>query len=338
MTRIGLMGLGRIGRNLFRLLYAREDLRIAAVSELAEPEPLEYLLRFDTVLGRFPDEVSIKEGQIFAFGRRIPLVRGEGPAPWGELGVDVVLEATARGRTRAELEAHLGAGARRVIACAPPLDPPDATIVAGVNDGALRREHRIVSNATSTVHCIAPILKLFQEAFGIERAMFTTVHSYTGRHHLADVPEEDPRLGRAAAENIIPQESRSPAILKELLPALGGRLTGAAMSVPVRNGSAVDLVCWHEQKVTPTAINEVVRTAAGSSRWSRVLYYEDDPIVSTDIARTSYSSVFDSLSTMVMGGKVSKTLTWFDSGFGFAQRAVELVERFAELDRAGRAA
>jgi glyceraldehyde 3-phosphate dehydrogenase len=333
------MGLGRIGRNLFRLLYSREDIKIAAISELAEPEPLEYLLRFDTILGQFPDEVSIREGDLYAYGRRIPLVRGEGAAPWGDLGVDVVLEATARSRSRAELEEHLEAGAKRVIVCGPPADPPDATIVAGVNDETLRPEHRIVSNATSTVHCIAPILKLFLGAFGIERAVFNTVHSYTGRHHLADVPEqEDPRLGRAAAENIIPQRSRSPAILRELLPALEGRLTGSAMSVPVRNGSAVDLVCWHRDKITPTAINEVVRTAAGSSPWRRILAYEDDPIVSTDIARTSYSSVFDSLSTMVMGEKVSKTLAWFDSGFGFAQRAVELVERFAELDRAGRAA
>ncbi|HEV8608531.1 MAG TPA: type I glyceraldehyde-3-phosphate dehydrogenase [Thermoanaerobaculia bacterium] len=339
---VGIVGFGRIGRNLFRLLYQREDIRIAAISDWNDPEPLEYLLKFDTLLGRFPGEVSIREGHLYAAGRQIRMITGKDqpqPPPWGELGVETVLEATSRGRTRAELEAHLAAGARRVIACAPPLEKPDATIVMGVNDAALERRHRIVSNASSTVHCIAPVVKILNDAFGIERALFTTVHSYTSQHRLADVPAEDMRRGRAAAENIIPQESRSPAMVMEILPELRGKITGTAVAVPVRNGSCVDLACWHSRPVTKTAVNEVLRTAASTDRWKGVLRYEADPIVSSDVARSWWSSTFDSLATMILGEKVSKTISWYDSGFGYAHRAVDLVDRFAVLDRtAGSAA
>jgi len=337
VTKVGIFGFGRIGRNLFRLLYAREDIRIGAVADLAEPEGVEYLLRFDTLLGRFPDEVSAKGGFLYVAGRRIPLLTGKDQPPvprWGDLGVDTVLEATSRGRRRAEVEAHLEAGAKRVILLAPPLERPDVMVVRGVNDEALSPTHRMISNASSTVHCLTPILKLLHEAFGTRRAIFTTVHSYTSAHRLADVPAEDKRRGRAAAENIIPQESRSPAMVLDLLPELKGRLSGYAMNVPVSNGSVVDLVCWHETTVSPEAINEIVRTAAGSQRWRNVLRYEDEPIVSSDVARSSFSATFDSLATMTLSDRVSKTLSWFDSGYGYAHRAVELVERCAALEAA----
>ena len=338
-TVIGLLGFGRIGRNLFRLLYARDDFRLAAISDWNDPEPLEYLLRYDTLLGRFPDEVSIREGNLYVIGRQIRMITGkdQGQVPWGELGVHTVLEATSHGRTRAELEAHLEAGAKRVIACAPPLEAPDVTVVIGVNDEKLESRHRIVSNASSTVHCLAPIARILHDAFGIERALYTTVHSYTSQHRLADVPAEDMRQGRAAAENIIPQESRSPGMVMEVVPELKGRVTGTAVAVPVRNGSAVDLVCWHSRKVTPVAINEVIRTAASMDRWKRVIAYEDEPIVSSDVARSAWSSTFDSLATMVLGEKVSKTISWYDSGYGYAHRAVDLIERFVRLDRAAEA-
>ena len=337
MTTVGIFGFGRIGRNLFRLLYAREDLRIGAVADLAEPEGVAYLLKFDTLLGRFPDEVSAKDGFLYVAGRRIPLITGKGQPPvpaWGDLGVDTVLEATSRGRRRAEVDAHLAAGAKRVILLAPPLEPPDVTIVRGLNDDALSASHRMISNASSTVHCVTPVVKLLHDAFGTRRAIFTTIHSYTSAHRLADVPDLDKRRGRAAAENIIPQESRSPAMILDLLPELAGKLSGYAMNVPVSNGSVVDLVCWHERPVTAEAINEVLRTAAGSGRWRSVLCYEDEPIVSSDIARSSYSSTFDSLATMTLKDRVSKTLSWFDSGSGYAHRAIELVERCAALEKA----
>lgn len=335
---VGLVGLGRIGRNVFRLLYGAEDVRLAAVSEIADPAALEYLLRFDSVLGRFPDEISVREGHIYVRGKQIPLVSdAEGrQTPWGDLGVHTVIEATSRSRSRADLEKHLAAGARRVISLAPPdpASPPDLVAVPGLTDGALRREDRVVSNASSTVHCVAPILRILHDAFGIRRGFFTTVHSYTSHQRLADVPDEDKRRGRAAAENIIPQASRSPAMLDRALPDLAGRITGSAMSVPVVDGSLVDLVCWHEKPVDVTAINEVLRTAAASDRWARCLRFEHDPIVSKDVARSPFSSTFDSLATMVMAGRVSKTLSWFDSGFGYSHRAVELVRRYAELDAA----
>jgi len=332
---VGLFGFGRIGRNLFRILYAREDVRIAAIADPAEPAALEYLVRFDTVLGRFPDLVTVRDGALYAAGRQIPLRTGADAniLRWEELGVHTVLEATSRGRKRAELQAHLDAGARRVISLAPPVEPPDLLVVPGLTDGRLNPEQRIVSNASSTVHAVAPVLKILHEAFGIRRAIFTTVHSYTSQHRLADVPAEDKRRGRAAAENIIPQESRSPAMLVEVLPDLSGRITGYAMNVPVQNGSVVDLVCWHERKVSPEAINEVVRTAAATDRWSRILQFEEEPIVSSDVSHSTFSSVFDSLATMTLADRVSKTLSWYDSGYGYAHRAVDLLDRYAALER-----
>ncbi|MEO7921189.1 MAG: type I glyceraldehyde-3-phosphate dehydrogenase [Thermoanaerobaculia bacterium] len=334
-NRVGLMGFGRIGRNVFRLLYKRSDMQIGAISDIADGPGLEYLLRFDTLLGRFPDEVSIKDGSLYVYGKQITMLcnqeRGAIP-PWGDLGVDTVLEATARKLSRAELEKHLAAGAKRVILCSPPSEPLDLTVVLGVNDDKLQASHRIVSNASSTVHCIAPILRILIDAFGVERALFTTMHAYTNQHRLADVPTEDKRRGRAAAENIIPQESRSPAMLLELLPELQGKLLGSAMNVPVRNGSVVDLVCWHERKITVDAINEVVRTAA-ASRWKGIVAYQDEPIVSSDVVQSNESCTFDSLATMKMGDRMSKTLSWYDAGWGYANRVVDLVERFVELDR-----
>ncbi|HKC26052.1 MAG TPA: type I glyceraldehyde-3-phosphate dehydrogenase [Thermoanaerobaculia bacterium] len=336
MTRVALMGFGRIGRNLFRTLYKRDDIRVVAISDVADPKALEYLLRFDTLLGRFPDLVSIKDGNLYVWGRQVRMLNGEEGETlrWDELGVDVVLETTARPLPRAALARHLERGAKRVIQCSPPSEPLDLTVVRGVNDDLLRPEHRIVSNASSTVHCAAPVLKILDEAFGIERAMFTTIHAYTNWHRLADVPADDMRRGRAAPENIIPQESRSPRMLEELLPSLAGKITGAAMNVPVRNGSAVDLVCWHTRKVTPAAINEVVRTAA-DGRYAGVVSYVDDPIVSCDVVKSDFSSTFDSLATMVLGERLSKTLSWYDAGWGYAQRVVDLVTRFAGME-AGR--
>jgi len=332
--RIALMGFGRIGRNLFRILYDRDDIRIAAISDVADHASLEYLLRFDTILGRFPGEVSIREGHLYVVGRQIPMLSAASPADanWGDLGVDVVIEATARPRRRQELQQYLERGARRVILCAPPAEPPDLTVVMGVNDGRLRPEHRIVSNASCTAHCAAPVIKILHEAFGVRQAFLTTVHAFTNQQRLADVPEADKRRGRAAAENIIPQATNSAQVVMELLPELAGRVTGLAMNVPVANGSVVDLVCWHERPVSVTAVNEVLRTAVASPRWAGILEFEDDPIVSSDIVRSPWSGVFDSLATMVLAESMSKTLTWYDNGWGYAHRVVDLIGKFAEME------
>ncbi len=333
-NRIALMGFGRIGRNLFRILYRSDDIEVAAIADPADPKALEYLLRYDTLHGRFPDEASILEGNLYTRGRQIPVLSETqaGRAPWAELGIDVVIEATGRPRDRQEMERHLDWGAKRVILCVPPLDPPDITLVRGVNDDQLKPEHRIVSNSSCTAHCAGPVVRILDRAFGIRRAFLSTVHAYTNEQRLADVPTADPRRGRAAAENIIPQTTDSAELIMKLLPGLRGKLTGKSMNVPVANGSVVDLVCWHDKPVTVTAVNEVVRTAALAD-YREVLEYEDNPIVSSDIIRNTCSGTFDSDATMVLGDRMSKTLTWFDNGWGYAHRVVDLIHRFAELDK-----
>jgi glyceraldehyde 3-phosphate dehydrogenase len=329
------MGFGRIGRNLFRILYQSKAIRLAAISDIADHKALEYLLRFDTILGQFPDEVSIKEDHLYVAGRQIPMLseREPGDVPWGDLGVDVVIEATARKWSRQKLEQHLARGAKRVILCAPPQEPPDITVVMGVNDEQLTPAHRIVSNGSCTAHCAAPIIKVLHEAFGIRRAFLSTVHAYTNQQRLADVPSEDKRRGRAAAENIIPQETDAALMVSKLIPEMEGRISGGSMNVPVPNGSVVDLVCWHEKPVTKVAINEVVRTAASTDKWREIIEYEDEPIVSSDIIRSPYSTTFDSLASMVMGDHVSKTLAWYDNGWGYAHRVVDLINRFTEMEK-----
>jgi glyceraldehyde 3-phosphate dehydrogenase len=329
------MGLGRIGRNIFRILYRSDRFRIEAISDVADHAALAYLLRFDTILGRFPEAVSLKDGHLYAAGRQIAMLSGAKPGDvdWGALGVDTVIEATAQYRTREEIARHFERGAKRVILCEPSLTPPDITVVMGVNDDQLRSEHRIVSNGSSTANCAAPVLKILEGAFGIERAFLTTVHAYSNQQRLADVPAADPRRGRAAAENIIPQETNSAEVIMSLLPEVAGKLTGLAMNVPVANGSVVDLVCWHERKVTVEAINEVVRTAVSGPPYRRILDFEDDPIVSSDIIHSEFSGTFDGPATMVLGENVSKTLTWFDNSWGYAHRVVDLLARFEELDK-----
>lgn len=332
-TTIGLMGFGRIGRDLFRLLYNAKDIRIGAINDIADPEALEYLLKFDTIKGRFPAELSVQEGHLYIDGRQIPMLATDldTDVPWGELGVDIVIEATGKAASRARMERHLAAGAKKVLLCVPPLEPPDATIVIGVNDEQLRREHRIIANSSCTAHCAAPIVKVLHEAFGIERAFLTTVHAYTSQQRLADVPEADKRRGRAAAENIIPQATGAADRVAELVPELAGKIHGMAMNVPVANGSLVDLVCWHKKTVTVNAINEVIRTAAAGS-YRGIIDYESEPIVSSDVLHSPYSATFDAQATMVLGEKMSKTIAWFDNTWGYANRLVDLIRRVAALE------
>ena len=334
MTSVAIVGFGRIGRSLFRILHAHPRIRIGAIQDLAEPDQLEYLLRFDTILGRFSEPVSVSEGSLRVSGRRIPMMTGKtSPAVrWDALGVDTVFESTSRPRTRKELEEHLAAGARRVIVCGSTADAPDLVAVAGLSDDRIGPEHRIVSIASPTVQCAAPALRVLHDAFGIRRAVFTAVHSYTSAHHLADAPSEDPRRGRAAAQNIVPQASRSAGALAGLMPELSGRLSGFALNVPANNGSVVDLVAWHEREASVEAVREAFRAASKQSRWARTLEFSEDPLVSSDMTRSTFSSTFDSLAAMSLAGRVTKTLSWFDSGYSFAQRAVDLAERFAERE------
>lgn len=340
-SRIGLMGLGRVGRNIFRLLYNQDDLQLVAINDPADHAGLAYLLRFDTLLGRFPAELRLEDGGgLRVAGRQVQMLSGKQPGDvdWAALGVDTVIEATEGHRTRAELERHLEKGAKRVILCSPAADALDATVVMGLNDGDLKAEHRIVSASSDTTNAAAPALSILQEAFGVQRGFVTTVHAYTSQQRLADVPADDPRRGRAAAENIIPQETDAAKEVEGLLPGLRGKLTGMSMNVPVANGSVVDLVCWHDQPVTVDGLNEAFKTAAASDRWKGLLEYVADPIVSSDILLSTYSGTYDSLATMVLGEKVSKTLVWFNNGWSYAHRVVDLLRRFEHLDSSKEAA
>jgi glyceraldehyde 3-phosphate dehydrogenase len=332
-TSIGLVGCGRIGRSLVRLLARHESLRLALVEEPAEPEAVEYLLRFDTLLGRFPGELSRSAGQLLIEGREVALVAPEegGTPRWGELGIELVVEASGRERSRAELERHLEAGAERVVLCSPPGEPPDFTYVAGVNADRLGAEHRIVSVGSVTANAIGPVLRVLAHELGVERAFVSTVHAYTSQLRLADVPSPDMRSGRAAAENIIPQPTNVDEVLAELLPELAGRISGLALHVPVPNGSVVDLTCWHPRAVAVDEVNAALHAACGGEL-AGIVDYEDQPIVSSDILMTRYSGVFDSLSTQVVAGRVSKTLTFYDNGWGYANRVVDLLVRLAAME------
>ncbi len=328
------MGFGRIGRNLFRLLYRRDDIRVAAISDVADHEGLAYLLRYDTLLGRFPDPVSLKGQHLYVAGRRFKMLAGAEPGDidWSDIGVDIVIEATAQYRSTEYMRAHLAAGAKHVILCAPPTDDPDITVVMGVNDDQLSADHRIVSNASGTVHCAAPIIKILLQAFGIESLFINTVHAYTNAQRLADVPAHELRLSRAAIENIIPTHTNAGEMLMELFPALAGSIDSLAMNVPVPNGSLVDMVAFTREPIDTVAVNEVVRTAVQAD-YARYVEYATDPIVSSDVKTSPYSSIFDSLATTTLGNNVVKCIAWYDNGWGYANRAIDLVERLASLER-----
>ena len=334
-TRIGLMGFGRIGRNVFRIVHGRGDVEVVAIVDIAEPQALEYLLRFDTVHGRFEDPVWIKDGALYARGRAIKILHAKAPGDvdWSELDVDVVVEATGQYRTRAVLQKHIDAGARRVILTVPPRDEIDAIVIMGVNDHVLGPETRIVSNASCTANALAPICKILDDAFGIERGFMTTVHAYTNDQRLADVPHTEMRRSRAAAENIIPTETHSPRVVQSILPQLEGKLDGMALNVPVPDGSNVDLVTLMERDVTAGEVNEIVKSASLTT-FKGIVEYTDQPVVSSDVIGNDHSAVFDGLSTSVLGGNMLKTITWYDNGWGYATRVVEMIGRFAALDAA----
>lgn len=332
--RLGIMGFGRIGRNVFRILYPRDDIEVVAIVDVAQPEALAYLLRFDTVHGRFAEPVSVAGDAMYVKGKSIRLLqdRAPGDVDWGRLGVDIVIESTGKYRTRSVLQRHIDKGAKRVILTVPPRDEVDALVVSGVNDHSLTPAARIVSNASCTANALAPICKILHEAFGIERGFLTTVHAYTNDQRLADVPHTELRRSRAAAENIIPTSTWSPQIVGRILPELEGKLDGMALCVPVPDGSCVDLVTLMQQPVNPQEVNEVVKSAA-ATRLKNIVEYTEQPIVSSDVIGNSHSAVFDALSTQTLGGNLLKTITWYDNGWGYATRVVELVYRLAELER-----
>ena len=331
--RVAINGFGRIGRSVFRVLNNNKEIEIVAINDIFDKGALVYLLKYDTVMGRFPGDVSLDGDVLVAGNQKVKLLaeRIPGQLPWNELGVDIVVESTGIFRQRAQLEDHISAGAKKVILTVPAKDEIDYTVVLGVNDEGLTKDHRIVSNASCTTNCLAPMAKVLHEAFGIELGVINTIHAYTNDQRLADVPHSDWRRSRAAAENVIPTTTGAARAVGKVLPELNGKLDGIAMRVPVPDGSVVDFNVRLEQDVTVDKINDAVRAAADSGSVAKVLQYSTLPIVSTDIIGNQHSSIFDAPFTRVIRGNFVKTLNWYDNEWGYSNRVVDLMGLLGKL-------
>ena len=331
--RVAINGFGRIGRAVFRLLAQREDIKVVAINDITANETLAYLTRFDTVFGRFPGKVTLTGDTMTAGTQTVRMLEQREPKnlPWADLGIDVVVEATGRFRKREDCARHLEAGAKRVILTVPAEDEIDATVVVGVNDQTLRPEHRIISNASCTTNCLAPVAKVLHERFGIVKGVITTVHAYTNDQRLADVPHKDLRRSRAANENVIPTTTGAARAVGKVYPELNGKLDGMAMRVPVPDGSTVDLVAELKTKTTPADINEAMKEAAEKPPLAGILAYCEDPIVSSDIIQDAHSATFDALLTRTLGGNLVKVVAWYDNEWGYSCRVVDLIGKIAAL-------
>jgi len=331
-VRVGINGFGRIGRSVFRILSDRPDVEVVAINDLYENDQLAYLLKYDTVMRVFAKNVTTDADSMTVDGRRIAMTEEKDPARigWGRLGAEIVVEATGALRTRAKLEGHLAAGAKRVILTVPAKDEIDAMVVIGVNDDVLRPEHRLVSNASCTTNCLAPIAKILDDRFGIEEGFMTTIHAYTNDQRLADVPHKDLRRSRAAAENIIPTTTGAARAVGKVLPKLAGRLDGIAMRVPVPDGSVVDLSCRLRRPVAAADVNAAVRAAA-EGPLAGIVEYSEVPLVSSDVIGNAHSSIFDALSTAASGDGYAKVVSWYDNEWGYSNRVVDLIGRLAAL-------
>ena len=325
--RVAINGFGRIGRAVFRIAEADPNIEIVAINDLFDNDALRYLLNYDTVMGRFPGKVSIKGGEMVTPGTRAKMLQERNPAqlPWKELAVDAVVESTGVFRSKAQVSMHLEAGARRALLTVPAKDQIDYTVVMGVNEEGLKPEHRIVSNASCTTNCLAPVAKALHDEFGIREGIINTVHAYTNDQSLADVPHSDWRRSRAAAENIIPTSTGAAKAVGEVLPELKGRLDGIASRVPVPDGSVVDLFVELDKEVTAGQVNELMRAAADSRRMRDVLEYTEDPVVSSDIIGNPHSSIFDASFTQVGGGRFLKALSWYDNEWGYSKRVCDVL-------------
>jgi len=325
--RVAINGFGRIGRSVFRVLDHRKEIDLVAINDIFDKDALIYLLKYDTVMGRFPGKVALHGDTLNAGHQQVKLLSEKIPEqlPWGDLGIDVVIESTGIFRQRTQLENHLTAGAKKVILTVPPKDEIDYMVVLGVNDDGLTADHNIISNASCTTNCLAPMAKVLHEAFGIELGVINTIHAYTNDQRLADVPHSDWRRSRAAAENVIPTTTGAARAVGKVLPELNGKLDGIAMRVPVPDGSVVDFNVRLEQDVTLEKINDAVHAAAESGPLAKVLEYSTLPVVSTDIIGNEYSSIYDAPFTRVIGGNFIKTLNWYDNEWGYSNRVVDLI-------------
>jgi glyceraldehyde 3-phosphate dehydrogenase len=330
--RVGINGFGRIGRNFLRAqLQQGGDFEIVAANDLGDAPTMAYLLKHDSVLGTLELPVEAVDGAIRVGGNEIRLFSERDPAdlPWGDLGIDVAIESTGLFTNRPDAEKHLQAGARKVVISAPATDP-DITVVLGVNDREYDPEqHDIISNASCTTNCVAPVAKVLHEAYGIERGFMTTIHAYTNDQHVLDLPHKDLRRARAAAINLIPTSTGAARAIGVVMPDLKGKVDGMSMRAPVPIGSIVDLVAQVGSEPTAEQVNELFRSQADTGDFEGILRYTDEPIVSTDIVHSSYSSIFDSGLTMANGNLV-KVFSWYDNEWGYSCRLVDLVAKIGQ--------
>jgi glyceraldehyde 3-phosphate dehydrogenase len=326
--RVAINGFGRIGRNVFRIMQARpNDFEVVAINDLTDAATLAHLLKYDTVGGRFDGTVEIDGDSIVVNGSPIKIIAERNPAdlPWAENNIDFVVEATGIFCTREQCTMHLDAGAQKVLLTVPPKDEIDNMVVMGVNDDTLTADQRILSNASCTTNCLAPLAKVLHNAFGIKRGLMNTIHAYTNDQRILDLPHSDLRRARSAACNIIPTSTGAARAVGKVLPELAGKLDGMSMRVPVPCGSVVDLVCEIEKdSVTVAEINAAVKAEAEGAM-KGVLEYSEDALVSSDILRNPHSSVFDSGQTMVMDGNMIKVVSWYDNEWGYSNRVCDLI-------------
>ena len=327
MGNVAINGFGRIGRSILRIIVENDsDINVVAINDLGNYENLAYLLKHDSVMGILDRKVSVAGDKLIVDDRTIQLTSIKDPAelPWKEMDVDVVVESTGIFRDSESLNKHLDSGAKKVLLTVPPKDDIDATIVLGVNDGDLKPEDKIVSNASCTTNCLAPIAKVLDDNFGIISGLMTTVHAYTNDQALAETTHSDFRRGRSATQNIIPTSTGAAKAVGMVLPELNGKLDGMAMRVPVPDGSVVDLVVELEKKVSIDDINKAVKNAA-DNELNGILEYSEVPLVSTDILNNPHSSIYDASSTQLLEGNHVKVVCWYDNEWGYSNRVVDLI-------------
>jgi glyceraldehyde 3-phosphate dehydrogenase len=326
--KVGINGFGRIGRQVFRAMHGNDDFDVVAVNDLTDSKTLAHLLKYDSVHGKFAGDVKAEGDAIVIDGKKLRVLAERDPAklPWGDLKVDVALESTGVFRTREKAELHLKAGAKKVLISAPGKGKIDATIVVGVNDSTLKPEHTVVSNASCTTNCLAPLAKVLNDSFGLVRGLMTTIHAYTNDQCILDLPHSDLRRSRAAAVSIIPTATGAAAAIGLVIPELEGKLDGMAMRVPVVDGSVVDLICELEKKTTEDEVKAAFRDAAAKPEMQGILQYSEEPLVSVDIIGNPYSCIFDSGMTKVMGGNFVKVLGWYDNEWGYSSRVLDIMK------------
>jgi glyceraldehyde 3-phosphate dehydrogenase len=333
--RVGINGFGRIGRLVFRVMDARDSIEVVAVNDLADAHSLATLLKYDSVHGKFDGNVEAADDDtILVNGNELKVLTERNPAalPWKELGVDFVVESTGIFRKRDQIAMHLEAGAAKVLLTVPAKDEIDATVVLGVNDHTLTADAQIISNASCTTNCLAPLAKVLNDSFGIRHGLMTTTHAYTNGQSILDAVHKDLRRARTAAANIIPTTTGAARAVGKVLPEVAGKLDGMAMRVPVPDGSCVDLVAVMEKNVTVEDVNRAVRQAADGAL-KDILEYSTDPIVSSDIIGNPHSSIFDSPLTMVTGGNLVKVISWYDNEWGYSNRVVDLLVKAHYMGR-----